>query len=281
MVKGMNPYREIIAAGLFLWLVMMLTGCGGVGQKWYKPGHYQADYDVDCAECDKIAQSQAREGGVAGYTPYIGLYPKAFEQCLFARGWSPLPPDEAGSTGLTDTVVPSLCTVTSGVITGFDCSIRLPEGFRVLRQEALPAGPVQSSSVFCQGPGPVFINIIFQQSHVVRFDPIRYPVAEPFFLFDKSPKTSQWLWDSYCGATPLGWVGGIGAYLRRSPEQRIILIITSSLPPAGEDAPKGLRLDRQQYQAMHAFAAKYVAWMENAVTQSRKRNALFGEWIQF
>lgn len=261
---------------IFLVVVLIISqvGCGGSKVRWYKPGHTQVDYDIDCVECERIAQSHARGRSVTGNSLNVDVYAKAFDRCMFSKGWTTSPPQSATAT--SDTPKEAAASrpevddiqVINNVVWGFGHAITLPRGFRILSKKSSVYGPTRSSSLFCQGPGPVFINILFQHSGSLSFEQTRYPVKEPYFSFDRSPKSSPITWDSYCGQINNEWVGGIGAYLTISSQRRIIFSITTPLPPGDDGIPSGLRLSRQQFGAMRHFSDTYVAWIEKVSKQT-------------
>lgn len=65
--------------------LLLITGCAS--PRWYHPTGTQADFDRDDADCRHLAEEMARQGTVTGRANFE-LYVKAYESCLFSRGWS-------------------------------------------------------------------------------------------------------------------------------------------------------------------------------------------------
>lgn len=269
--KGAGP-RGILLC-LFWFMIFagslgMGVGCGG-GQKWYKPGHYQADYDLDRAECERIADSRARERSVSGDSVNIEVYTRELEQCMFSKGWSTKPPESPPGQG-HDLLEPEkdhvACRVIGNQIEGLGHRVTLPAGFRLMNQQETTQGSTRYFSFLFQGPGPVFMNILFQEADDVSFEKTEFPVQKPNFSFDKSPEESDVKWESYCGKVGREWVGGVGAYYGISSTERIIFVITTPLPPENDSRPLELRLNQDQFLAMKEFSSKYGTWIGQAVT---------------
>ncbi|WP_462326040.1 hypothetical protein [Desulfoplanes sp.] len=269
MLKDANLVDLLRALVQSAVVIFIMSGCASHDHIWYKPGHYQGDYDVDCVECERVAKTLSMERSVSGRSLNNEVYAKAFDRCMFSKGWTTNAPDtnknpkqKKAETG------PNFFTVSGGIISGFDCSIALPPGFRLLKQESFAYGPTQTSSALFQGPDSVFINILFQDSGSLSFEKQRYPVKEPYFSFDKSTKEDAIDWTSFFGQVGSDWVGGIGAYLNLSSRQRIILVATRPLPRDRAVPPKGLRLDRKQFETMKYFSEDYAGWIEGLGAQA-------------
>lgn len=258
-----------------LWILAVVAGCGTFGGgKWYKKGSYQADFDRDCIECDLLANTKAKEDSVSGRSRNFEVYTKAYNHCLFSKGWSHIPPHTptiAGFPGEQSKAVdeiPRLCRFYGNRISGLGRELILPAGFTVLRHAPSTYGPTRMTSVFCRGPGLVFFNIIFQASDSLHFKKADYPVAPPFFLFDKSDYKDGLQWSAFCGITNKEWVGGVGAYIDIDPTRRIIIVATRPLPAAKYAPPPGLRLTAEQYQPMSTFTKWVCRWLHEDVRKS-------------
>jgi len=238
-------------------------GCNASGAKWYKKGAYQADFDRDCVECNLTANSIAKEMSVSGNTRNFKAYIKAYNTCLFSKGWSHTPPGRVSGDN-----IPRLCRIQGNRISGFGRTFVLPKGFSVLRRTAAAYGPTLMNSVFCQRPDSVFLNIIFQASGSSNFEKIDYPVTPPFFLFDKGSLKAGQRWNSFCGIVNKEWVGGVGAYLNITPKSRIVVVATKPLPAQVNEPPPGLRVTKAQYKSLAGFTKRVCQWINKNFSKS-------------
>jgi hypothetical protein len=242
---------------------MLLCGCAGKpGASWYKEGFGQAAFDRDVQECRLLAEEFGRQATLNGRRVDLETQAKAHNQCLFAKGWSHVPPQTRGSEHTEPSLVP--VTVDQNMIDAFDKSIRLPEGFALKGRSEQIHGPMASHILSFQGPGPVFLNMVFQQSSRLNFEQVPYPVDEPFLLYDRGSMGTGVDWSAFSSSIKGQWVAGIGAYLLHSDRQRTTVVLTSVLPPRDDLPPPGLTLDLRQHQAMEEFMARWLPWLEEA-----------------
>jgi hypothetical protein len=239
-------------------LICMLCACGA-GPMWYKQGATQADFNKDEQECLLIAHELARQATVSGERENLEIFIKSYNNCLFQKGWSHIPPTQQNTSTGTNTI---LAKIDQNCIQAFGKKISLPAGFKLLNENKRVFGPTLIHSFFFQGPGPAFINFIFQQSLDLNFEPADYPVKEPFFIYDKGcEKEENIRWSVYCGQIKNEWIVGLGSFILIKDSQRIIVVITSPLPPRTSPPPKGLRLTKNQKDAAERFETKWKKWL--------------------
>ena len=261
-------YRCIVLVLPMLICSLFLCGCSATSGTWYKPGHYQADFDRDCVECELLAEDMARQQSVTGRSRNLEVYIKAYNSCLFSKGWSDRPLDTVHTKQtVSPQVRQAMCTLQNDMLRGFGYEITLPSGFSVLYQKPSVYGPTQTLSTLSEGPEQSFLNVIFQQSDSLAFEVTDYPVKSPYFLFDSSHPDVEPQWSAFCGPSDSEWIAGVGTYVNISDSKRIILIATTALPGPVEPVPQGLRLDKGQYNAMRAFTEKTTAWLHNRVVK--------------
>ena len=225
---------------------------------WYKQGATQADFDKDEQECLLIAHELARQATVSGERENVEIFIKSYNNCLFQKGWSHIPPAPQRNTN-TNTI---LAKIDQNSIHAFGKKISIPAGFKLLNENRNVFGPTLIHSFFFQGPGPTFINLIFQQSLDLNFEPTEYPVEEPFFLYDRGKLDKKNLhWSVYCGQINNEWIVGLGSFILIKDNQRIIVVITSPLPPRTSSPPKGLRLTKNQKDVTEKFETKWKKWI--------------------
>jgi hypothetical protein len=250
--------RRVIV-GYFL--ICMLSSCGG-GQMWYKQGATQADFNLDAQECEIIAHELARQATVSGERENLEVFIKSYNNCLFLKGWSHIPPNQkAGNQKQANF---NLAKINQNSIEAFGKRFNLPKEFKLLKENKSVFGPTLIHSFFLQGTGPTFINLIFQQSLDLDFEPADYPVEEPFFLYDRGSEEEKNIrWSVYCGQINDEWIVGLGSFFLISEKERIILIVTSPLPQQTTPPPKGLRLTKKQKDATEKFVKSWKEWILN------------------
>ncbi len=246
---------------LSLVVALLSAGCAGK-QRWYKPGATQADFNRDVRECEIIAHQLAREATIGGRHESLDTFIKVYNNCIFQKGWSTFRPDSSSGGPKAGQGVRPLARLENNLVSAFGKRIEIPSGFKLLRQNTGALGPTLMHSMFFKGPGPVFMNFIFQESHGLNFEPADYPVEPPFFLYDRGVlhgKDNDVRWTVFCGQVKGDWVVGIGSFCLISKQERIIMITTSPLPPQVTPPPQGLRLNRRQRDAVDKFEERITA----------------------
>jgi hypothetical protein len=243
-------------------IMALLAGCAGKpGTRWYKEGSGQADFDRDGQECRILAEEFGRQATLSSKRPDLETQTKTYHQCLFAKGWSHLRPATPGEQEPRS--ISAQATVGQGAVTVFGKRLPLPQGFTQTGSSASVQGPFAVQSLSFRGPGPVFLSLILQQGRTLPFEPIPYPVEEPFFLYDRGSTGAGIEWSAFFGRIRGSWVAGIGTYLHQSGRERTTIVLTAPLPPHQETPPPGLRLDSGQRTAMETFMATWIPWIES------------------
>ena len=256
--KRRNPAGPFVLAG-FLFL---LTSCG-TEARWYKPGHFQADFDKDALECEVIAHEMARQATMTGRSEDQERFVTAFNTCLYRKGWSTSPPSSPGAAGQPGDAH-RLAALAAGGVQGFGLFLPLPAGFSLRSETAQAAGPVASQSFLWEGRDSTFIQLVYQKTVGKTFEPIDYVVVAPFFLYERGTdeKRPDFLrWAVFTGEVKKNWVVGLGAYVLASKEERIIVVVTRPLIAPETSPPQGLRLSKGQRDTAENFMTEWQQWL--------------------
>ena len=159
-----------------------------------------------------------------------------------------------------------LAKVNKNYIIVFDKQLTLPLGFTLISNQISGFQDVRMQTLFLQADGPVFLNIIIQETLSRHFDLIDYPVNEPFFIFEKGKDNEDKLpvsWTVFSGDFKGDWAAGIGTYYLVNKTQRISFVMTKAIPLPKESPPAGLRLTKIQKMAVENFSNQ---WLEKIKT---------------
>jgi len=245
--------RQIfLLCGMALWV----SGCGS-SKMWYKSGNSQVDFDLDHNECRRIAEEVSRQATVTGAKINLEVFNTSYNNCLFSRGWTHTPP--GGEQKNVQPVV--MAEVKGNEIYVFDRVLALPAGFALVSNQVSGFEDVRIQTLFFQGEGPVYLNMTVQEAFSRQFDPVDYPVNDPFFVFEKGKagnKKRPVNWTVFSGDFKGEWVAGIGAYYLVDKNKRINIVMTSAIPSQKEFPPKGLRLTKFQKMAVEAFSDEWL-----------------------
>jgi len=256
-------WGKIIGRIFFVGAVMVfVSGCASSSKLWYKAGNNQVDFDLDHNECNRIAEEVGRQATMSGETINPEVFNVSYNNCLFSRGWTHTPP----GTGQENTRTVELVTVKGNRILVFDRQMTLPAGFNLISNQVSGFEDVRQQALLFQGPGSVYLSMVVQEAFSRQFDPVEYPVNEPFFVFEKGEagrKRLPTIWTVFTGAIKAEWVAGIGAYYPVEKNKRINIAMTRGIPPQDEPPPQGLRLTKIQKEAIESFSDQ---WLESVKT---------------
>ncbi|MBW2623867.1 MAG: hypothetical protein JRD68_13250, partial [Deltaproteobacteria bacterium] len=111
-------------------------------------------------------------------------------------------------------------------------------------------------------------RILFQQSFGPEdFKKLPYPIAKPFFLYSFPGAPPGLSWRSFVGKIDESWYGGIGSYWRISKKLRVILILTTPLPPKEKPYASRARISFAQAKVMDRFLEMTSPWYEKMRTK--------------
>jgi hypothetical protein len=244
-------------------LIFLQAGCARQ-QIWYNPGHSQMDFDRDSQECSIAASALARQATLTGKREDPATYVRVYNGCIHEKGWSQTPPAEsAKDSGAGRVQAQQLALLhANGTIEAFDRRLQVPEGF-VLEADGIQGREDTLLQSFLFRNGELFINYTFQKSLGRRFEAADYPVAEPFFLYEQgmASRKPDVRWAVFAGNLQASWVAGLGGYFLLNKRERIIIVVTRSLPSPAERVPAGLRLTSEQFQAMEQFRDQWLGWL--------------------
>lgn len=143
----------------------------------------------------------------------------------------------------------------------FDRVLTLPEGFVLSSNLISGFEDVRMQTLFFKGKGPVFLNMIIQETFSRQFDLVEYPVNEPFFVFEKGKAGNKKLpvnWTVFSGDFKGEWVAGIGAYYLVDKNKRINIVMTRGIPSQNELSPERLNLTKIQKKAVESFSDQWL-----------------------
>jgi hypothetical protein len=250
---------------VILIIALLLAGCGGGAQHWYKAGQTQVDFDQDGQECEIIAKEFARQATLTGNREDPESYVRTYNNCLFAKGWSVLPSDTPADSA-AGAPAPMAACQEGGIIQGFGKTFAVPPGFVLSSDVTQAYGPTMMQNLLFQGPEQSFINFTFQKAVTRDFKPADYPVREPFFLYEQGAwkkNRDRLRWAVFSGNIQGSWVAGLGGYLIVNKRQRISIVVTSPLPSQTEAILSGLRLDSGQIGAVEKLRSEWLPWLES------------------
>jgi hypothetical protein len=253
--------RSLVPALAIAAALLLLTGCAGKStNRWYREGSGQAEFDRDVQECLVLSEEIGRQATLTGRRPDLEARAKAYNQCLFARGWSHVPVQKVSNEeGPGDR--PPLLMEEQGRIRFGSRDFPLPEGFALGSSDQWVSGPSQMQRMSFQGPGQVYLTLVAQENKALAFEQSAFPVGEQFSLYDRG-KTGMLQWTAFHGPIREAWVAGLGFYLLASPTDRLTVVLTSTLPGQESPPPKGLILSAEQHARMELFLEQWLAWLE-------------------
>jgi hypothetical protein len=255
-----------VPAGLLFWIVTVfvcvcLLGSGCSSKTiWYKSGAGQLDFNIDDMECSIMAKEIARQATLTGKMIDLEVFKKTYESCIYARGWSqtPVDTDISAKNSIKKT---RLAHIEDNVVTVFDHTMTIPKTFSLLNDQPANFQGVNMHTLFFQGENGVYLNMIFQETKQRKFEPLDYPSAPPFFLFEKGSGVNgdeKLRWTLFAGEFQKIWIAGIGAYYLVDDYKRISFVLTRPISSPAEKPPGGLRLTKVQKLEVEAFKDRWI-----------------------
>lgn len=268
---------------LGLAICLMVTGCG---TKWYHPDKGPAQLAEDEKECRILAENAALANSLTGDKKDLSLFYSALAKCMADRGWSNSPPDQTPPA--TPQAVDQQASLrlaqydpNTNQIEFGGKTFPLPEG-------AVPTGAsigrsgliymeVLNFSVTRQEV-EYQLELIFQEvvGAGTRFEPIAYPVAEPFFIYDQGREANDRLWRAFAG--PIrgrGWLGGVGSYWRLSSNKRLIVTVSNALPDQIASPCPECRLTQHQADQINQLLNVFRPWLAKVGKKKWTKNLNF------
>ncbi|MFK5953150.1 MAG: hypothetical protein QM498_08830 [Desulfobacterium sp.] len=244
---------------IILFLALLMSGCSSSsGQKWYKPGCNQNDFDFDSMDCNRSAKEIARQATLTGNGIDYDVLGTAYINCITSRGWNPTHPDAEPKN-----IEPiELANIDKNTLAIFDHQINIPPSFKLNQNQIYSHEDIRSQAISFQAQGPVYLNLTIQESLSQKFVPTDYPVKEAFIVYDKGPQNnqdaSQLRWTVFTGNIKEKWVTAIGGYFLLNPNQRITFTMTQNMGPSPDIPPPGLSITRTQKQKIETFYNNYA-----------------------
>ena len=245
--------KKTINLILIIGVTLLISGCSS-GPKWYKPGCNQVDFNLDNLECRISAEEIARQATLTGEKIDLEVFERVYHNCILSKGWTHTPPGSKKVKAVT------LAEVHGDIAVVFGHRLKIPHGLNLISNQISGFQNLRMQALFFRGDGPVFLNMIVQETLSGKFEPIDYPVNEPFFIFEKGPNEKdpdRLRWTVFAGQFKGAWVAGIGAYLLVDNTRRITFVLTRNISVPEKTPPRGLRLTKKQKTEVTAFADTY------------------------
>jgi hypothetical protein len=248
-----------------LMILLLLSGCSGGGH-WYNSTKTGADFDGDSQECEIIAQEFSRQATLTARKGDPQKYVRTFNDCLYAKGWSALPPRQSSPDSTIIEREASLAVYhPEGLLEAFGRSFAVPAGFALQSDSEQSSGPTLMQNLVFAGPDSVFLNFTLQRSSDRNFEPTNFPAQEPFVLYEQGrdkKRSDRLRWTVFTGKIQDNWVAGLGGYLLLGKRERLTVVITRALPEPQEPIPAGLSLSLGQFQAVERFRDEWLPWLK-------------------
>jgi hypothetical protein len=244
---------------------LLISGCSGGGQHWYNHGKTRVDFEGNSQECEIIARELARQATLTGRREDQQTYGRAFDNCLYAKGWGTMPAVQPSPDAATETGTSLAVHRQNGTIEAFGRAFAVPAGFELQSDSGGSFGPTLIQTLLFLGPDSVYLNYTFQKSRDRKFEPTDYPVTAPFFLHGRGreeKKPDRLRWTVFAGEIREDWIVGLGGYLLTGKRERLTVVITRALPHPREPVPAGLNLSLGQFQAVQRFRNEWLPWLE-------------------
>lgn len=274
-----------ILLGVFLLFTLSITGCSSSKAIWYKAGSGQADFNIDNAGCRVIAEQMGREATLTGKKISIKAYAKAYEHCIYNRGWSKKPPSVKNNKTVAGKIT-LLAELEDGSVSAFNRRFAVPEGFFNTGNRIVAVQGIKNQYLTFQNSLGMSLNLIFQQTEDRIFEETDFPVNDPLFIYDKEGGVKEGgkiRWSVFAGEFQNTWVAGIGGYLLLDPRNRVSIILTSEISDPDGIPPKGLRLTKNQKDDVNAFQKKWIHIFKTTFCRCLecKKNRLISWWDMF
>jgi hypothetical protein len=245
-------------------ILVFLSACGG--QQWQHPAKGSGELAKDEAECREMARQVGAADSLTGQSVVLTSYLESFNRCMLYKGWSTGRPPEKSVAGEPVSMSDPAVLVSDLTFDFTGQKITLPEKSKIVRNNLSDLGGVRMQVVQVESEAvgsPAQIELIFQQtSPPLKFNPILYPIAPPFFTYATGRLANGSLWHGFVGRTgDETWLGGLGAHWVLSGEARVIITITSPLPKPDQPPLPGCKVTQAQVQPLESLMSYYLPWL--------------------
>lgn len=251
-------YKKV--TGIFLIFALVATGCSSSQAIWYKNGAGQADFNIDDAECRVIAERMGRQATLTGKKSSIQAYAKAYDNCIYNRGWSKQPPAVQKDKTTAGQGRP-LAQLKEGFVYAFNRQFAVPKGFFQTGNTISTGQGLKNQFLTFENPRGMALNLTFQSTVDRKFEKTDFPVRAPFFIYDAGGEPEQGRkirWTVFAGQFQNNWLAGIGSYFLVDPANRVTIIISSQIKAPDGVPPQGLKLTENQKNDVDAFEEKWI-----------------------
>ncbi|MBU2550957.1 MAG: hypothetical protein KKB20_21280 [Proteobacteria bacterium] len=246
-------------------LLGLLASCAN--PQWRHPTKTPDALAKDMAECERQADLTALSASMTGRTPLLVPRYKALQACLFQKGWT-IGTESQKPTADQPRELASRKEDRVLVFSGQ--KISLPEGARIISRTTNRIGPVLMDLVnfsLTRNGRVYYGELIFQKTLDLWFDPIVYPLAEPFFAYTGGRLESGADWRAFAGRIATGYWGGVGLYWLINPQERVIMTFSTALPVEAPPPSQRSRLTQAQADIVDELIEGFLPWMAEVTAQ--------------
>ena len=259
-----------IRLSVYCMLLSFLFSCSSQQAVWYKKGAGQADFNIDDAECQIIAEQFAKEATLTKQRIDVEEYAKVYERCIYNRGWSPEPIVSDAARKTNSQPAPTASPIAAWEdqqIKVFGRVFKIPKDFSLTDNRFHSWQSVKTQTLSFHTRDGMSLIVIFQAHTHRKFDSADFPANEPFFIYDKGGAPSEGRhirWTVFAGDHQGNWLSGIGAYYLLDKDRRVTMILTTPISLPEGVPPEGLRLTRNQKDEIDEFQASWIKYIQTA-----------------
>ena len=243
--------HSVIKFAFPLLMFCSLLSCATEETLYYKPDSDQVTFNLDSRACMEQAEIAARTELVdPDAEPHPSLVEEHYEKCLYAQGWSRIPPDKMDR---------ALWTWEENTLFFEDFTMELPPGFSLRTESEWVIGPTWSHQLQAAGPEKKTYLILQAQESIA--DPIQviwFPKPEGYVLYTGGQLDRFNIrWSIFTGVHRQSLVGILGAYVYLEDTRRISVVFSRTLS-ASDPPVEGYALSLSQKKELDEL---YVAWL--------------------
>jgi hypothetical protein len=246
--------------------LLMLCNCATEQTLYYKPDGDQVTFDLESRECMEQAKMTARSDLVdPDAEPDSSLVQEHYERCLYAQGWSRIPPDKTNR---------ALWTWEKNTLSFGNFTMELPSGFSLRTESKWVIGPTWSHQLQAAGPEKKTYLVLQAQESIA--DPIQviwFPKPEGYVLYTSGQLDRfDMRWSIFTGHHRQSLVGILGAYIYLEDTRRISVVFSRTLS-ASDPPVQGYALSLSQKRELDELYLAWVSWIKAQTGAEDKEEA--------
>jgi hypothetical protein len=261
-------------------LITVLSSCGTT---WHHATKGPGDLARDESECRIVSNYAGRAASMTGNKIVLIQAQEAFSRCMMSKGWSskPVEPMEIqAKPSSVDAPEPLVRRIDDHHLDFGGEVIAIPENATLTHDSVSENAGMTTQTIIYDIPhhqdNVYKLEFLFQTiGEDLKFDPIPFPVAEPFFNYAQGRLRNGQTWRAFAG--PLNadsWLGGVGSYWIISKQQRVIVSISTLLLPQNTPPPEGVRINQVQADTIDQLMSSFMPWMDSLGRKPR----FYADW---